>query len=96
MKVEEYIKKKVVLYGYGTLNDIALDAKFFTDISVGGREIENVLEIDRGMGGNILGGNKIEGCILKFKNGSVFCIESDGEYVDAFSSEEEEVKEQEK
>lgn len=88
MKVEEYIKKKIVLCGYGSLNDIAMNAKFFADISTGGREIEEVLEIDRGIGGYILGGNKIEGCIIKFKNGAVFCIESDGEYVDAFSGEE--------
>ena len=91
MKVEEYIKKKVVLYGYGTLNDIALAAEFFADISAGGREIENVLEINKGLGGlgGVLSAGKIEGCIIKFKGGAVFCIESDGEYVDAFSGDEE-------
>lgn len=91
MKVEEYIKKKVVLYGYGVLNNIALDANFFADICVSGGEIENVLEINRGLGGlgGVLSEGKIEGCIILFKKGAVFCIESDGEYVDAFSGEEE-------
>jgi hypothetical protein len=91
MKVEEYIKKKVILHGYGTLNNIALDAEFFADISVGGGEIENILEINRGLGGvgGVFSSGKIEGCIIKFKNGGVFCIESDGEYVGAFSGDEE-------
>ena len=51
MKKEEYIEKKVVLYGYGPLKEVALDANFFSDAEEEHGGIKAVLEITKGFGG---------------------------------------------
>jgi hypothetical protein len=91
MKIEEYIKKKVKLEGYGPLSAVKLDAKFFSTVEAKLGSIDRVLEITKGMGG--LGGlfskGKIEGCVIISEKGAIYCIESDGEYIDIFIAEEE-------
>jgi hypothetical protein len=95
MKKEEYITKRVVLYGYGPLNKIKLDAQFFKDAENDAGEISNVLEISKGFGGigGFFGSGEIEGRIILFKSGSAFCAQSDGEYVDMCMAKAEESKE---
>jgi hypothetical protein len=91
MNKEEYVKKKVVLYGYGILRETPLNAEFFRNAEKKEGEIENILKITKGLGGigGLFGSGEIEGCIIVFKNGSIFCAESDGEYVDIFMAKEE-------
>jgi hypothetical protein len=95
MKIEEYIKKGVKLEGYGPLSAVKLDAKFFRTVEAAIGTIDRVLEIIKGMGG--LGGclseGEIEGCVIISKKGSIYCIESDGEYVDLFIAEDNEERE---
>lgn len=90
MNVEEYIKKKVKLEGYGRLSAVKLDARFFGIVEEEIGTICSVLEITKGMGG--LGGalsrGEIEGCVVISEKGTVYCIESDGEYIDIFLAEE--------
>jgi hypothetical protein len=89
MKKEEYIKKKVILRGYGRLSELALNEEWFAaaDATHGG--IANVLEIKRSMGGigGFFGSGKVEGVVIIFKDGVITCAESDGEYIDVFITE---------
>lgn len=89
MKKEDYIKKKVVLSGYGRLGELALDKEWFTAVDATHGGIVDVLEIKKSIGGigGFFGSGVVEGCILVLKDGVIICAESDGEYVDVFMTE---------
>lgn len=86
MKKEDYIEKKVVLTGHGVICELALNEEWFDVMEVGHAGIAEVLEIKEGRGGigGFFGIGGIEGCIILFKDGTVACAESDGEYIDLF------------
>lgn len=87
MKIEEYIKKDVILEGYGDWSKFALDSAFFKELESTHGKIKDVLDITKGKGGILppFGNGSIYGCIILFESGAVVCAESDGEYVDIFS-----------
>jgi hypothetical protein len=86
MEVEEYIKNGVKLEGYGPLSAVKLDRTFFSAVEAELGAIDRVLAITKGAGSlaGVLSKGEIEGCVIISKKGAVYCIESDGEYIDVF------------
>lgn len=91
MNKEEYIKKNVVLEGYGAIREIALNAEWFAEQEKHLGEIEDIIEIEKSSGGigGFFGSGHLEGCFVIFKSGAIMCFESDGEYVDMFCGRKE-------
>jgi hypothetical protein len=86
MKLMDYIKQDVVLYGNGRYDDMHLNAAFFKGIEQQFGIIKEVLPITVALGGTSLrccnGYHGICGCFLKLYGGGVICIQSDNEYID--------------
>lgn len=88
MKKEDYIAKQVILEGHGYMQSMKLDKEFFDDLEDGNCEIAEVIEIVSGDGGigGLYGVGSVEGCVVLFKDGTIFCAKTDGEYIDFFSA----------
>ena len=92
MDWKEYVKKKIKLTGYGTVDEMELDNIFFKAQEKEFGKIKEVYEIDKGIGGNIIGdfcGEGPQGCVILFKSGQIMVIESDDEYIDWFTTNKE-------
>jgi hypothetical protein len=88
MKKEDYIAKQVILEGYGRIPEMELDKQFFDALEDQNCEIAEVLEIASSTGGfgGVFGLGTVKGCVVLFKDGTIACVESDGEYIDFFTA----------
>lgn len=87
MKVEDYIKKKIILSGHGQISEEKLDKQFFSAQEKEFGKIKDVYPIKDSIGGivfNAFKDNPLMGCLISFENGKEMVIESDGEYIDWF------------
>jgi hypothetical protein len=88
MKKEDYIEKQIILEGHGCIPEMELDKEFFDELEDQNCEIAEVLEIVSSTGGigGIFGLGTVKGCVVLFKDGTIACAESDGEYIDFFTA----------